>query len=143
MAETLNDKEMIEVSSTINEWLELLKRPKRKGDYFCSAYAEDGELKYVLDHDIIENVSYVANSKEVDFSTDGIYEEFGSGVQKLRNLGILTVGVQQSTFSYEEDSERHINQDGTAQVTLKTISFPLSYRRIFTLIDSVSSGREL
>lgn len=143
VAETLNDKEMIEVSSTINEWLELSKSPKEKGGSLGSAYVEEGELKYVLDHDVIENISYVANSKEVDLSTDGIYEEFGSGVQKLRNLGILTIDVQQSTFSYKEDSERHIDQDGTAQVTLKTISFPLSYRRILTLIESASSGREL
>jgi hypothetical protein len=143
VADTLNDKELIEISSTINEWLELSKKPGRKGNLFGSAYVEGGELKYVLDHDVIENISHVANSKEIDLSTDGIYEEFGSGVQKLRNLGILTIGVQQSTFSYKEDSERHIDQDGTAQVTLKTISFPLGYRRILTLIEKASSGIEL
>lgn len=143
VAETLNDSEMADSVSTIKHWLSLSKHGKCKGYLAGSAYIEDDELKYVLDHSVIEDISYMANSKEVNLSTDSLYEEFGSGVQKLKSLGVLTTRIQQSTFSYHEDSERHIDQDGTAQVTLKLVTFPLSYRRILSLIEQAYSDAEL
>lgn len=143
VAETLNDREMVDALSFINHWFELSKNGKPKGCLSGSAYIEEDELRYVLDHDEIEDVSYLPNSKEIDLSADILYEEFGSSVQKLKNLGVLTTKIQQSTFSYLEDSERHIDQDGTAQVTIKLIVFPLRYRRILTLIEQASSGVKL
>lgn len=143
VAESLNDREMVEALSIVNHWFDLSKNGKRRGNLSGSSYIEEDELKYVLDHDVIEEISYVGNENKIDLSADGLYEAFGSGIQKLKNLGVLTTRIQQSTFSYREDSERHIDQDGTAQVTIKLVAFPLSYRRILTLIEQVSTETQL
>lgn len=143
VAETLNDRELIDSMSTINFWFDLSNHGKRRGNLTGSAFIEENELKYVLDHHVIEDISYVANSKDINLSADGLYEDFGSGIQKLKSLGVLNTRIQQSTFSYKEDGERYIDQDGTAQVTIKTLAFPLSYRRILTLIEQTYKEDEL
>ncbi|MBR9828661.1 MAG: hypothetical protein GYB41_08470 [Oceanospirillales bacterium] len=143
VAETLNDREMVDSMSTINYWFDLSNRVKARGNLTGSAYIEENELKYVLDHHVIEDISYVANSKDINLSADGLYEDFGSGIQKLKSLGVLNTRIEQSTYSYKEDGERYIDQDGTAQVTIKTLSFPLSYRRILTLIEQTHKEDEL
>ncbi|GLQ33570.1 hypothetical protein [Litoribrevibacter albus] len=139
-AESLNDSEMIESLSTIEQWLNQSTRNKRKGNLAGSTYIENNELIYILEHNVIEDISYVGSQKNIDLSIDSLYDEFGSGMQKLKDLGILKTRLQQSTFSYHEDSERYIDQDGTAQITLKLVAFPLSYRRLLSLIDQASSN---
>ncbi|CAK1881683.1 hypothetical protein VCRA217O317_20322 [Vibrio crassostreae] len=63
-------------------------------------------------------------------------------MERFKNLGLLTPRVMQSSYSFKEDSERHIDYDGTIQVTIKTIVFPLMYRRIISLMSEMSSGVE-
>ncbi|EJC7018485.1 hypothetical protein BBM20_17660 [Vibrio parahaemolyticus] len=142
VAETLNDAELTDVSYTINNWIQSAENDDSQRKRSRYSYIESEEVKYIVDRDVIEDISYVSNSK-IDLSVDNLYEDFGSGIQKLKNLGVLSSRVQQSTFSYTEDSERYIDQDGTAQVTVKLIAFPLRYRRLLTLIEQMSLQAEL
>lgn len=142
VAETLNDGELLESLQTINEWLATANCDCSQHKCADSSYIENDELKYVVDQDEIGDISHGENF-DIDLSIDNLYEEYGSGIQKLKSLGVLTSRVQQSTFSYTEDSERHIDYDGTAQITLKIIVFPLRYRRLLTLIEQTSRENKL
>ncbi|TOI72705.1 hypothetical protein CGI54_25175, partial [Vibrio parahaemolyticus] len=105
-----------------------------------TAYIENNELVYVLEHH--ESETTFGDSDEIDLSINGLDEEFGVGLQKLKNLGLLTARIRQSSVSFTEDSERHIDYDGSVQITLKTLSFPLECRRLLTLISQMSEGVE-
>ncbi|MCE4934485.1 hypothetical protein [Aliivibrio fischeri] len=140
VAETLNDIEMLNSMYALEEWFERAKAGKRKGYQSRTAYIENNELFYVLEHH--ESETTFGDSDEIDLSINGLDEEFGVGLQKLKNLGLLTARIRQSSVSFTEDSERHIDYDGSAQITLKTLSFPLEYRRLLTLISQMSKGVE-
>lgn len=107
-----------------------------KADNKKSSYIEYESVKNVID-EIVVDTSYRSNVI-TDLSIDNLYEDYGSGIQKLKNLGVVTTEVHQSIKHYEEDSERYIDQDGTLHITTKLVSFPLRYRRLLSLIQQAS-----
>lgn len=140
VAESLSDVEIINVTSVIESWLELSRAEKKKGYLTHTAYVERNELIYVLEHQ--ESDTTFGDSNEIDLNIGNLDFEFCSGLEKFKNLGLLTPRVIQSSYSFKEDSERHIDYDGTIRVTIKTIVFPLMYRRIISLMSEMSSGVE-
>ncbi|HCH4005090.1 TPA: hypothetical protein NKV74_004514 [Vibrio parahaemolyticus] len=132
VCETLNDSELLDVHHIINSWLEEANNTGNKK----GSYIEYGYVKNVIDESVTDT-SYNSNSI-TDLSIDNLYEDYGSGVQKLKNLGVLTTQVHQSIQHYKEDSERYIDQDGTLHITTKLAVFPLRYRRLLELIQQAS-----
>jgi hypothetical protein len=132
VCETLNDSELLDIHHIINGWLEEANNADNKK----RSYIENGYIKNVIDKSVVDS-SYNSNAV-IDLSIDNLYEDFGSGVQKLKNLGVLTTQVHQSTQHYEEDSERYIDQDGTLNITTKIALFSLRYRRLLELIKRAS-----
>ncbi|HAS6364204.1 hypothetical protein [Vibrio vulnificus] len=122
VAESLSDVEIINVTSVIESWLELSRAEKKKGYLTHTAYVERDELIYVLEHQ--ESDTTFGDSNEIDLNIGNLDFEFCSGLERFKNLGLLTPRVIQSSYSFKEDSERHIDYDGTIQVTIKTIVFP-------------------
>lgn len=131
VCETLNDSELLDIHHIINGWLEEANNTDNKN----RSYIERGYVKNIIDESVVD--SYYNNSV-IDLSIDNLYEDFGSGIQKLKNLGVLTTQVHQSTQHYEEDSERYIDQDGTLNITTKIALFSLRYRRLLELIKRAS-----
>lgn len=137
IAEMLNDRELVSVSTLVNEWFETIDTHDAK--YKAgAAYVEDGCLKYVLDSSEVEISSSAVSLSGVEISADNLLEQFGSGLQKLRQLGAVRINVQQIIYHYHEDTERYIDHDGTIQETIRLVYIPLKYRRIFALIRKMS-----
>lgn len=141
VAESLSDIEIINVTSVIGNWLKL-SRVEKKNNYLTdSAYIERDNLVYVLEKQEVDTT--FGNSNEIDLNIGNLDFEFCAGLEKFKRLGLLTPRVTQSSYSFKEDSERYIDYDGTAQVTIKTLVFPLRYRRIISLMSEMSNGVEL
>lgn len=138
VAESLSDIEIINITKVIENWFELSQENKKKSYLTDTAYIEKNELVYVLDHQEV-NTTF-GDTDGIDINISNLDLEFLPGLDKFKNLGLLIPKVVQSSYSFKEDSERHIDYDGTAQVTIKTLVFPLMYRRIISLMSEMSEG---
>lgn len=136
VAESLNDFQLLNAAKTIEEWIKYSESNKHANDQSGSAYFLNKEVVYVIDNYTIDTT--FGDSESIDLNIDNLDEEFGIGLQKFKELGLLKASISQSSKSYSEDSERHIDYDGTEQTTRKTLSFPLKYRRILSLITQMS-----
>lgn len=133
VAETLSDTELLNVASTIENWVSAAERKDNK-----DIFNHDGFTFYVLERE--ESNLSSGESNEVDMVLGNLDEDFGVGIEKLKNLGLLIPSIRQSTIHVSEDSERHIDYDMTVQIVEKKVSFPLKYRRLISLISSMSKG---
>jgi len=141
VAESLNDQELLNMLSTLNDWFYFSKLDKRKGDRSGSVYIEKDELTYVFSHDIIHDTTYSSNAIDLDLSTNDFFEDLGTGFKKLETLGVIS--TKQLMFNSSNNNNVQMDGNEVTQETLKLVIFPLRYRRILTLIENASSGIEL
>lgn len=141
VAETMCDYELICVASTIDGWFKNAHKEIPKVKRSDLAYTTKNELTYILEH-TVSDITF-GDTKEIDLNIGYLDDIFGLGFNKFKSLGFLIERVSQSSFSFDEDSERHIDYSGKAQIMIKTISFPLEYRRIITLIKTMAEGVDI
>lgn len=122
-AEQLSDNELLSFTA------ELAKLPKLD---------EWGETEITLDtRQIDSNWSH----GHTEIAQGSLAHSFGPWAEKLKSLGMLSESVVEQTFQYQEDSERHIDMDGSVrEITWKVFFHPPS-ARLAELVERVASER--
>ncbi|MGR5409245.1 hypothetical protein [Vibrio sp. PNB22_8_1] len=140
-AETLNDVEMINVSNVLNKWLESIDLYKEKPwlRKTIDVYIQNDDLIYLLERNELNKNN---NTLELYLNIDSLDNLFAVGLDKFKNLGFIRERVNQSIYNDERDSNQY-SRDESYQLTTKTLSFPLKYRRILTLVSQMSRGIEI
>jgi hypothetical protein len=87
------------------------------GDEFAKARGEkDEKYKIKFNHLVVEWARDDSNFKgDVDRSPLNLHEVLGSWAAKLERLGMIRVEAEEKVWDYREDSERHIDEPGTAR----------------------------
>lgn len=65
-------------------------------------------------------------------------QRFGLWAEKLKSLGFLTESVSERTFHYQEDSELHIDMDGSVREIAWKVHFHPPSARLAALVERVS-----
>lgn len=120
IAESLNDTDFDELSN----YLEQRFKNKSKFDALdleLETFREEFDSNW--HHDYSSQIGH----------TD-LRNEFGPWAQKLQRLGVISELLSEQRIEYQEDSERHIDQDGTIRVISGSISFPGHLRLLIELV---------
>lgn len=71
-----------------------------------------------------------------------LFHALGSWAEPLRSLGFLSDSVSESTLHYQEDSERHIDMDGTVREFKWSTLFHSPSSRLAKLVERVSHQKD-
>ncbi|MGG6463714.1 hypothetical protein, partial [Solilutibacter silvestris] len=77
------------------------------------------------------------NSSTIEITTSPLAHTHGVWAEKLKSLGLLTETMQERTFTYREDSERHIDMDGSVRVISWNLIYEEPCRRLCELVSKV------
>jgi hypothetical protein len=77
----------------------------------------------------------------VETGAGSLAEHYGPWAEKMRGLGLITESVRERTYRYQEDSERHIDMDGSVRQIEWRVHFPQPCSRLADLIDQLAVGR--
>ena len=119
-AEALSDSEFSDFATAIKE----LGSPNKWG-----------EFKRVLDKRQID--SNLSND-HVEIGQGSLVDVYGTWAEKLKTIGLVAESVSERTFHYQEDSERHIDMDGSVREIIWTAHFHRPSARLAELVDRVS-----
>ena len=75
-----------------------------------------------------------------EISQGSLAQIYGPWAEKLKSLSFLTESVTERTFHYREDSERHIDMDGSVREITWKIFFHSPSARLAKLVGRVSGG---
>jgi len=86
--------------------------------------------------------SALAHSRETEIDVSPLNFEvvFGSWGGNVARLGLLTSRVSHREVEYEEDSERHIDQDGVLSIYSWTLTFEPACRALCDLLERALGG---
>lgn len=124
VAERLNDGELEEVVATIRQWeQELLDQsPKMQQRY--------GEL-----HMKVDQVDLDDRHQGVVETGSRLIAVLGALGERLRSCGLVDEYMEQSRIHWRADSERYIDEDGSATRTIWIIVFKVGYRSLADYIE--------
>jgi hypothetical protein len=97
---------------------------------------QHGEITVTLD---MRQIDSNYNDRRVEIGRGSLVEVYGLWAEKLRSLGLLTDFVSERTFRYTEDSERHIDADGSVREITWSVVFSSSSRRLAELVQRVAN----
>lgn len=132
-AESLSDSEFLDFEVTLESWLAKLSEPTD------DVVSRNG-LLVVKQHS--EQLDSNSQNREADMSPINLAEALGLWALKLKNTGILWERNTERTWSYREDSERKIFEDGSVRESTWYIEMPLQYLPMAQLIAKVRSMLE-
>jgi len=127
VAEQLSDDELLEFASFVRECdKNLLERKKDIKEV-------GGGIEIQL-HE--ENLDSNWKSKgSVNLAPIDLREYYGVWALKLRNVGLFSERIDERSYDYQEDSERHIDEPGSMREIKWVLSFPSNLRELATLIE--------
>lgn len=118
VAETFGDNDLMELA-----------------DYLSSHPLTDYELE--LGHDT-EDSNWIYGNK-IGIGPINLGENVGNWCLKLANCGLVTQDIVKQSENYEEDSERHVDQDGT----LTTYTWKLVFQTEILELKGIIEGLRL
>jgi hypothetical protein len=87
--------------------------------------------EYTLYKDTIESLT---TNKTVYLNVN-LIDYIGIWAYKLRNLGFLYEDILEDQFIYHEDSERYIDEDGTARTITQKIIITESAKLLYNILN--------
>lgn len=82
-------------------------------------------------------------SGDTEIAQGSLVHHFGRWAETLKSLGFLTESVAERTFEYREDSERHIDMDGSVREITWEVTFHSPSARLAKLVARVSGESAL
>lgn len=125
VAERLNDSEMRSAVSTIRRWEHELNSGLSK-----SVEQHYGELRKQVDKVQLSD----GDRGEVSLGSR-LFGEFGVAGERMRSCGLVDEYVEQTRIHWKADSERYIDEDGSAIQTTWTIAFQPGYRPLADYVE--------
>jgi hypothetical protein len=136
-AENLSDDELLDFAKFVWEQSTRGSHESKKNVNFT----KNGDLKIELYKEHFD--SNLHNDTGVSIAPLNLDESLGRWALKLKPYGILFDDMQERQCEYQEDSERHIDQDGTVREISWWIFIPKEYLRLAKLVDRVSRVYEI
>jgi hypothetical protein len=133
-AENLSDDELLDYAKFVREQ-SVIGADESEKDV---SFTENGDLKIKWSEEHFD--SNWRNNDRVSIAPLNLDESLGRWASKIKSYGILFDDMQEREWEYQEDSERHIDQDGTVREISWWIYVPKEYLRLADLVDRVSSG---
>lgn len=130
-AETLSDVEFKGFHSAVQSWEETLSKSGKD---------------VVLNHDILRITVHTEQfdsswpKQEANISPINLAEELGLWALKMKNIGILWDSTVERSWEYKEDSERHIDSDGSVREITWFVEMPKEYMELAELIARAQSA---
>lgn len=131
-AENLTDSELVEFSKYAKEQILAGEDDSKKDVHFSS----QGDLVIECGNEQFD--SYWRGTTETSVAPMDLKECFGRWAVKLKSFGIILDDVKERQWDYQEDSERHIDQDGTVREVSCWLYIPKAYFRFVDIIQRVS-----
>lgn len=119
-AELLSDDDLLSFANKLSK----LPRPNKWGD-----------TEITLD---IRQIDSNHSAGHTEIAQGSLGQHFGPWAERLKSLGFLTESVAERTFHYQEDSERHIDMDGSVREITWKAFFHSPSARLANLIVRVS-----
>lgn len=94
------------------------------------------------------DIEVTLEKRQIDSNLSNRHTEIGNGsianilgvwAGKLESLGFLTQSVTEEAYRYQEDSERHIDMDGSVREITWKVTFHSPSARLAKLVERVSS----
>lgn len=125
-AEQLDDGELGEVADDF-----------RRLSQGLAGNTDDGSVTIEIarvDYDLSRDFSFALTPFDL--------EELGGWASKLRNLGMLHLEVKQEQWSYREDGERYIDEDGTAGKVTTYLIYSSACRLLVEYVERVRTSEK-
>src|SRR5690606_11159354 len=118
--EALSDDELLLFSGVI----EGLGQPNEKGEF----------------EEVLEKNKHDSNfsSQQIKIVQGALVKIYGGWAEKLKALGLISETVEERIFEYKEDSERHIDMDGSIREIIWTVHFHKPAERLMKLVNRLS-----
>ena len=133
-AENLTDVELLQYAKFVREQSAYGADETKKDVVFT----ENGDLKIEWYKEQFDSNWHPET--EVSIAPLDLDESLGRWASKLKSYGILSDDMKERQWEYQEDSERHIDEDGSVREISWWIYIPHVYLRLAELVDRVSSG---
>lgn len=131
-AEMLSDEDLLEFTKFVRKH-ERLAADESKEDVTIS---EDGHLRICWSKEQFDsNWDRKAVKSIGPLDLD---EEVGRWASRAKSCGILSDGVQEQQWDYDEDSERHIDEPGTVREITRWLYVLNDHRRLADLVERVA-----
>jgi len=134
-AENLTDEEMIGYSSFCREQLTLADDPKNEDVTFD----EKGGLRIKWCDEQFD--SNWKSKEPVSISPIDLGECLGRWASRLKEYGVISADIRECSWEYEEDSERHIDSNGTIREISWWIYIPKPFFRLAEIVERVSQRK--
>lgn len=130
IAERSSDADLLAFSDFYDDNVEHSRNTDRRA--YTVTLLKNGDLEIV--HDTYEIDSNWDFGGSFNMGAINLADDIGDWAVRFRALGVLVEKITDKTKSYQEDSERHIDQDGTLRTITWIISIPSRFKRLRDLI---------
>jgi hypothetical protein len=128
--ESLSDEELRAFCTEYKISIDKMKVMETKKNY--PRKTTDGILIYEIidEFDSVRSSEKTINTGEIDLQI-----MYGSWARKLQSFGLIQTETQIQKFDYKEDSERHIDEDGSVERHISAVVILNEASRLYTLIE--------
>jgi hypothetical protein len=130
IAEKSSDADLIGFANFYDEQLEHSKNSNKK--IYNVTKKKNGNLEIVVGEESLDS-TWDRNS-DINLGSLNLRADYGAWALRFKNLGVLVEEIRDKTISYEEDSERHIDEPGTLRTIRWVIIVPGQFSRLRDLI---------
>lgn len=131
-AENLTDAELIQYATFVREQQ---ARATAKTDKDVT-FTDDGSLKIEWQKEQFD--SNWRCETDISVAPLNLDECLGRWASKLKSYGILSDDIKERQWEYKEDSERHVDEDGSVREISWLLYVPRASFRLADLVDRVS-----
>lgn len=136
-AEHLNDDELLSFVSFYEENNKIAMSSQKKKDVRFDR-GGDLEIKWAVEH---TGSSWLGMGSNISLAPLNLGECLGIWALKLKPFGFILDDVREREWHYEADSERHIDEAGTAREVSWWVKIPNSSFRFLELIKRAASQK--
>jgi len=119
VAEALSDHELLSFFREVKEFGE----------------NEQEEFEVVLEEQHLDSNS---SNQQINVVQGTLVNIYGTWAEKARALGLISESVIEKNYKYKEDSERHIDMDGSIRQIIWSVHFHKPSRRLTQLVERLS-----
>lgn len=132
--ESLYDDELKEFASFVHGYMQDAIDPKKKD----VSFAKNGEIRIGWHREQID--SNWRHDAETSVTPLNLNEAVGAWAKKVEAAGIFSTEITERHWDYKEDSERHIDQDGSIREFKWSIVIHKEYLELADLITRVCTS---
>jgi len=134
VVESLYDDELEEFASFVHGYMQDAIEPRKKD----VSFAKNGEIRIGWHSEQVD--SNWKHEAAISTSPLNLNEAIGAWAKKVEAVGIFSTEVTERHWDYEEDSERHIDQDGSVREFKWSIVIHKEYLELADLITRVCTS---